>query len=144
MQSLFLIAEIAGSCIAVNSATVESVIHIGDIVPVPKCHPNIAGLVALRSRVLTLIDCQYAITNEKKVPKKGDLAIISEINGHFYGLLVDSVSEAIEIDPVSYVHDIKLAHAWHEITTNVARVGEDLLLIIDPSILVTGSLAQAA
>jgi purine-binding chemotaxis protein CheW len=144
MEDLYLVAEIAGSRVAIKSYMVESVVRIGDIVPVPKSSSNVAGLVALRSRVLTLIDCQCSITGKSKVPIMGDLAVISEINGHFYGLLVDSAKDAITIKPDSFVRNIKLSDNWNEVTTHVARVNDELLLIIDPTFWISGSLAQAA
>ncbi len=144
MQNLYLIAEIAGSKVAIESALVESVVQIGDVIPVPRSHPSVAGLVALRSRVLTLIDCQYSVTGKNNPPTKGDLAVISEINGHFYGLLVDRVADVIVIDPGNVQSEIRLSSPWNEIATKVARVGTELLMIINPSILVGGQLELAA
>jgi purine-binding chemotaxis protein CheW len=144
MQSLYLIAEIAGSRIAIDSALVESVVQIGEVIPVPKSDPSVAGLVALRSRVLTLIDSQYTITGKQGLRQKGQLAVICEINGHFYGLLVERVADVILIEPETFQTDIKLTFPWNEIVTKVARVGSELVMIIDPSVLVGGTLAQAA
>ncbi len=144
MQNLYLIAEIAGSKVAIESALVESVVQIGDVIPVPRSHPSVAGLVALRSRVLTLIDCQYSVTGKNNPPTKGNLAVISEINGHFYGLLVDRVADVIVIDPGNVQSEIRLSSPWNEIATKVARVGTELLMIINPSILVGGQLELAA
>jgi purine-binding chemotaxis protein CheW len=144
MQDLYLIAEIAGSKVAIASARIESVVQIGDIIPVPKSHPSVAGLVALRSRVLTLIDCQYAITGKSQFGQKGALAVISEIDGHFYGLMLDSVADVIAIGPNDFVDDIKLSGDWDGFALRVARVGPDLVMIIDPAVLIGGTIAQAA
>ena len=55
-NNLFLIAYIAGRTVAIDSAEVDSVVDIGRITPVPYAYRDVAGLAALRSRVVTVID----------------------------------------------------------------------------------------
>jgi purine-binding chemotaxis protein CheW len=58
MNELLLIVSIAGSRVALPAADVESVVEIDTLIPVPRAPGHLAGLSALRSRVLTVIDCQ--------------------------------------------------------------------------------------
>ena len=48
MSDLFLIAHLAGRAVAIDSAQVESVVDIGEIVPVPRAGAQVRGLAALR------------------------------------------------------------------------------------------------
>ena len=52
MEALKLIARIADQQVAISADTVESVVEVEAITPVPLAAPHIAGLAALRSRVL--------------------------------------------------------------------------------------------
>ena len=61
MNELLLIVTIAGSRVAFPAAKVESVVELDALSPVPRAAPHIAGLSALRSRVLTVIDCQRSL-----------------------------------------------------------------------------------
>jgi purine-binding chemotaxis protein CheW len=61
MNELLLIVSIAGSRVALLAADVESVVEIDTLIPVPRAPGHLAGLSALRSRVLTVIDCQRSL-----------------------------------------------------------------------------------
>lgn len=139
MKSLFLIANIAGGRIALESARVESVVHIQDVISVPKSDPLVAGLFALRSRVLTLIDSQYLVTGIPQVAQKGALAVIADIGGHAFGLLVDSVEDVVAIDPDVIDSTIKPGLEWQSMVTGIAVVDGKLTMIIDPVQIVGGA-----
>ena len=51
MPQLFLIAQIAGRAVAIESGQVESVVDIGAVVPVPCADHQVRGLAALRGTV---------------------------------------------------------------------------------------------
>ncbi|HKY82111.1 MAG TPA: chemotaxis protein CheW, partial [Sphingobium sp.] len=55
MNRLYLFAMLAGTRIAVETREVEAVVKLTDISPVPSAGAHVAGLSALRSRVLTII-----------------------------------------------------------------------------------------
>ena len=62
-MALVLIAHLAGETVALDADVVGSVVEIERIAPVPRAAPHIAGLAALRSRVLTVIDARAAIAS---------------------------------------------------------------------------------
>ena len=70
MNSLYLIATIAGEDVAIPAHQVESVVKVRDVVARAAVKPFVSGLFALRSRVLTLIDCQYFVTGTAADPAK--------------------------------------------------------------------------
>ena len=62
MNELLLVVTIAGERVALPAAAVESVVELDTLIPVPRAAPHVAGLSALRSRVLTVIDCMSLAT----------------------------------------------------------------------------------
>ena len=93
MSELLLVVTIAGERVALRSAAVESVVELDALIPVPRAAPHVAGLSALRSRVLTVIDCMRAL--ELGVTDCSDgirEAVVVELEGNHYALLVDLVS----------------------------------------------------
>ena len=144
MKSLYLIARIDGSRVAIQSDLVESVVHITDVVPVPKSDPAVAGLFALRSRVLTLIDSQYHVTGVSKPFENRALAVIAEIAGHHFGLLVDSVEDAVTIDTDDMEKSVMPSAKWSKLASGLVQVGGEIAMIIDPEQLVSGERAVAA
>ena len=61
MNELLLVVTIAGERVALPASSVESVVELDTLIPVPRAAPHVAGLSALRSRVLTVIDCMRSL-----------------------------------------------------------------------------------
>ena len=59
MNQLLLIVNIAGQMVALRADDVQSVIELDSLIAVPRAPAHIAGLSALRSRLLTVIDCHF-------------------------------------------------------------------------------------
>lgn len=144
MTALYLIAHINGCRVAIESDRVESIVHVPDIVAVPKSDPSVAGLFALRSRVLTLIDSQYIVTGMRRQLEKGCLAVVAEIGGHHFGLAVDRVEDVVTVSSDDIQTAIQPSDIWKSIISETASVDGELVMILDPSKLVAGKLALAA
>lgn len=97
MDRLYLLAMLAGTRIAVETDEVEAVVKLTDISPVPGMGAHVAGLSALRSRVLTIIDVAAIVQGRATPVEQRGLAIIANISGHSYGLMVDSVSDICRV-----------------------------------------------
>jgi purine-binding chemotaxis protein CheW len=134
---------LAGSRVAIESSQVESVVHVPDIVPVPKCDPSIAGIFALRSRVLTLIDTQFYITGMQQMVQKGTLAVVTEIAGHQYGLLVDKVHDVVPIAFEQADSNIRPPAAWSRYVDHIATHEGELVMILNTDTLVSGQMVPA-
>jgi purine-binding chemotaxis protein CheW len=136
MTKLFLIAEIAGTSIAICSDVIESVVTIGDVVDVPRSDPVIAGLFALRSRVLTLIDCQYRVTGQRKTVEHKGLAVVASIGGHNFGLMVDRVRDVVSVADDAVVQAAKLDRKWRDLVSELVEIDSKLHMVVDPERLV--------
>lgn len=90
---LYLFARVAGTNVAVRTEQIEAVVRFAEISPVPGMPPYIAGLSALRSRVLTMIDVAALVQGKAEGETKRSLAIVADISGHSYGLIVDHVTD---------------------------------------------------
>lgn len=143
MTNLFLIAHLGGCRVAIESCAVESIIHVPCVVPVPMCDRSVAGIFALRSRVLTLIDTQLLITSVPQPVGVGALAVITEIAGHQYGLLVDKVDDVVAIGNDQIQTKITPPAAWARYVSNIAATQVDLVMILDTDALVSGCVAAA-
>ncbi|MEZ5709637.1 MAG: chemotaxis protein CheW [Blastomonas sp.] len=144
MKDLYLIARIAGERVAIAAQWVESVVKVSDATPIPSAAPYIAGLYALRSRVLTLIDCQFHLTGEQQDLRVGQNAVVVEVGGFSYGLLVDEVSDVITVASQPRPLQRKLPAGWELIGTAVLEDDAETYLVIDPARLINPALAHAA
>ena len=92
-EKLLVILQIAGRRCALSALDVRSVIETGTITPIPRSPVWIAGITALRSQALTVIDCRRAIgLADGDWPTDHRAAVITE-GGHSYALLVDGIED---------------------------------------------------
>ncbi len=143
MSQLFLIAQIAGSAVAIDSTQVESVVDIGTIVPVPGAGRQIHGLAALRSRVVTVVDTRIALGLEPtSVP--ASRAVITQHEGHNYAILVDALEDVAPFDLSPLSSGLVLDSGWRGAGRGIVERDGEPLLVIDLHALIPGTAALAA
>lgn len=93
MNSLLVMALIAGRRCAFLAPDVQSVIEVGPITPVPRTPDYIVGLTAMRSQALTVLDCRLAMGFQAAEFTLDHRAIVANHNGDAYALRVDSIED---------------------------------------------------
>src|ERR1044072_4696130 len=101
MAELLLVVRLAGRRIAFPATEVEGVVELEGLAPAPCAAPHVAGLSALRSRVLTVIDGLAALDAGKAADTALASAVIVPSGGHPYALLVDDVEDVVEAASIS-------------------------------------------
>lgn len=141
MNELLLIVTIAGSRVALLADQVEGVVELDTLIPVPRAPAHIAGLSALRSRVLTVIDCRRSLElGSSEALAGGGLveAAVVELESHHYALTVDAVEDVVEA--LSDASPIRAAMeaGWERVSRGMVETEEGPLLLVDVAALVTG------
>lgn len=146
MNELLLIATIAGERVALPAAAVESVIELDALIPVPRAPDHVAGLSALRSRVLTVIDCQRALgLGETRFAGEGiHEAAVVEMDGHHYALSVDAVEDVIEALSEPKPVRAAMGEGWERVSAGMVETQEGPLLLVSIDALVAGRQEVAA
>jgi purine-binding chemotaxis protein CheW len=142
---LLLIVTIAGQRVALPADAVESVVELDTLIPVPRAQPHVAGLSALRSRVLTVIDCRRSLEMGDSDRSDGIReAAVVELEGHHYALIVDVVEDVVEA--LSDPNPVRAAmeDGWERVSQGMVETGEGPLLLIDVAALIFGAEAKAA
>ncbi|WP_129792644.1 chemotaxis protein CheW [Sphingosinicella sp. CPCC 101087] len=144
MPDLLLIIRLAGRRVALPASEVEGVVELDGITPTPRAAVHVAGLSALRSRVLTVIDGLAALELGRS-PAEGLLeAIVVPSGGHTYALLVDSVEDVVETARPPVPIRAPVGPGWDRIAIGMVEAEDDLLLLVDPHLIIAGPAAQAA
>ena len=145
MNELLLVVTIAGQRVALPAAAVESVVELDALIPVPRAAPHIAGLSALRSRVMTVIDCRRALDLGPSDLSRGLCeAAVVEIEGHHYALIVDSVEDVVEAASDPTPVRAAMGRGWEHVSVGLVDTEEGALLLIDVGALVEGVELKAA
>lgn len=144
MADLLLIATIAGRRVAFPAAEVEAVVELEGLTPVPCAAPHVGGLSALRSRVLTVIDCFASLELGCAAAGGAMEAIVVPSGGHTYALLVDRVEDVVEAASAAVPAQAPLGTGWERVALGMIEAAGDLLLLADPHALIAGPQDQAA
>ena len=139
MNELLLVVRIAGQRVALPAVRIESVVELDTLIPVPRVADHVAGLSALRSRVLTVICCRRSLGLDQPEITDGLLeAAVTELDGHHYALIVDGVEDVLQAlsDPVPV--RAAMGAGWERVSSGMVETEEGALLLIDVSALVAG------
>lgn len=136
MSVSLLVVELAGRRAALPAEGIHSVIEPTLVVPVPRGPSHLAGLAALRSRPLTLIDCRAALGFDP-----GEIApraVVVEHEGHLYGLLVDVADEIVAAtgEPTALAADP--GTGWRAMAPHMIESAGGPLLLLDIPALIAG------
>lgn len=142
MAHLYLIAQIAGRTVAIDSDQVESVVDIGEVTAIPRAAEHVRGLAALRSRVVTVVDTQSALGLEPS-GVEARRAVITLIDGHHYALLVDALDDVAPFDLLPLAGGVALNSAWRAAGRGIVERDGEPILAIDLASLVPGHAVAA-
>lgn len=146
MSGPVLCVTLAGRSAAIDAAAVHSVVALGALTPVPRAPAHILGLAALRSRTLTVIDSRAALglaAAPGPLPA-GQQAVITDIDGHAYALLVDDVAGVSDLagEPEPIIG--RAGPGWERVARGAGDTAFGPALLIDLPALVAGLPAMAA
>ncbi len=144
MNELLLVVTIGGEKVALPAAAVESVVELDTLIPVPRAANHVAGLSALRSRVLTVIDCMSSLELGSTDRAKVREAAVIELDGHHYALIVDSVEDVVAARSDPNPVRAAMGSGWERASLGMIETDNGPLLLIDVSALVAGTEAKAA
>lgn len=144
MSELLLIVSLAGQRVALDAASVEGVVEIEGITSVPRAAHHVAGLSALRSRVLTVIDCFASLELGCSARTGNRDAVVVVLDGHPYALLVDGVEDVVEHDGAIFPLKTRLDAGWSRVACGSVEWSGDLLLLVDARALIAGPAAAEA
>lgn len=145
MIGLLLVVTIAGERVALPAASVESVVELDTLIPVPRAAPHVAGLSALRSRVLTVIDCLRSLELGVSDCSHGiQEAVVVELDGHHYALIVDLVEDVVEAVGDPTLVGAAMGPGWERVSQGMVETEQGPLLLIDVAALIAGVEAKAA
>ncbi len=139
MRALYLIAELDGQRIAIEAVHIDSVVHVAHVTPIPLMPPHLLGLAALRSRIITMIDCRAALALAPGATATVLTAVVVEVEGHQYGLVVDRVEDVREIDGAPSPLRTRLGAGWEHAVRGMLDDGTASLLLLDPALIVAGA-----
>lgn len=128
----YVTALIGGQLFGLPILRVQDVFAPERLTVVPLSPPEVAGVLNLRGRIVTLIDMRCRLGLGSRENGQQSMAIGVESRGESYGLLIDSVGEVLKLDNQSWEPnpsnlDARLA----SVSTGIYRLDSQLLMVLD-------------
>lgn len=137
MNELLVMARIAGRRAAFRAVEIQSVIEIESISPVPRAPDFIAGLTAMRSRSLTVVDCRKSLGFEVETAPDSRAAVV-DIEGHLYALQVDKIEDVTDARSAPEPVPGGFGDAWERVALGMVETDDGPALLIDVARMIAG------
>ena len=125
----FLLGDAA---FGIDAQQVQEVARVCDITPVHHAPPDVVGIRNLRGRIVTVIDLRSRLGLGTVASGHDNRIMIVDWQGEPIGLLVDSVTDAIEIRPDTLAPAPPNLHGVRSrMLRGVCRGGERLVPLLD-------------
>ena len=128
----YVTAIIGGQLFGLPIVRVQDVFITERLTRVPLAPPEIAGVLNLRGRIVTLIDLRRRFGLGEREPGATAMAIGVESRGESYGLLIDSVGEVLKLDEgMREPNPINLDARLARVSAGIYRLDGQLLIVAD-------------
>ena len=142
----YVTATIGGQLFWLPIAGVQDVFVPDRLTSVPLAPPEIAGVLNVRGRILTIIDMRLRLELEVLEESGRTLVVGIEHKGESYGLLIDRVGEVLKLPARSFEDNtINFDRTLAQVSAGVHRLDGKLMVVLDlDRVLVLGTAAKAA
>ncbi len=123
----------------VDISQVQEIIRMVEITHVPRAPRFMEGVINLRGQLIPIIDLRARFAMTRSEHTKSTRIIVTEIGTKKVGIVVDGVSEVINI-PIEQVENAPdmIAGVGTEYIQGVGKVGERLVILLDLTMIMTG------
>jgi len=128
----YITVSIADQFFGLPILEVQDVFSPENITGVPMAKQDVAGVLNLRGRIVTVIDMHKRLglpPRESEIPQ---MAVGIGYKGESYGLIIDQVGEVLRLSPETFEpNPANLDPRWASISAGVHRLDGSLMVILD-------------
>lgn len=128
----YVTAMIGGQLFGLPILGVQDVFKPERVTRVPLAPPEIAGVLNLRGRIVTLVDLRKRLYMPPRTDDKPQMAVGVEWRGESYGLLIDSIGEVLKLDDEAREpNPVNLDEGLARMSAGIHRLDDKLLMVLD-------------
>jgi purine-binding chemotaxis protein CheW len=128
----YVTATIGGQLFGMPIRRVQDVFMPERLTRVPLAPPEIAGVLNLRGRIVTLIDMRDRLGLQQRNGDAPMMAVGVELAGESYGLLIDVIGEVLKLDDAGReANPINLDPRLARVSAGIHRLEGQLLMLLD-------------
>jgi purine-binding chemotaxis protein CheW len=123
----------------VDISQVQEIIRMVEITHVPRAPHFMEGVINLRGQLIPIIDLRTRFAMPRAEHTKSTRIVVTEIGNKRVGIVVDSVSEVLNI-PIEQVEEAPdmIAGIGTEYIQGVGKVNDRLIILLDLTMVITG------
>lgn len=142
----YITVSIGDQLFGIEVTSVHDVFAPQGITHVPFAPSDVAGIVNMRGRIVTMIDMRERLKLPPYETLDGCMSVGIEKNTESYGLIIDKVGEVLPLErDLMERNPANLDERWRAISLGVYRLEGNLLIILDVDhVLNFGGIAEAA
>ncbi len=128
----YVTAMIGGQLFGLPILRVQDVFIPERLTRVPLAPPEVAGVLNLRGRIVTLIDMRRTLGLETRKNEGQPMAVGVERAGESYGLLIDGIGEVLKLDDAAReANPVNLDPRLARVSAGIHRLEGQLLIVVD-------------
>ncbi len=132
LDGKFLTFVLSNEEYGIEILKVREIIVLMDITTVPQTPDHMKGVINLRGKVIPVIDLRLKFSMQEDVHTKETCVIVVEVNGTIIGIIVDSVSEVVDINGDEVESSPRFSH---DIDTSfimgLGKVKKKIIILLD-------------
>jgi purine-binding chemotaxis protein CheW len=135
--------QLASEEYGVDISQVQEIIRMVEITHVPRAPRFMEGVINLRGQLIPIIDLRTRFGMARAEHTKSTRIVVTEIGSKRVGMVVDSVSEVLNI-PLENVEDAPdmIAGVGTEYIQGVGKVNDRLIILLDLTMVIDGEEKQ--
>jgi purine-binding chemotaxis protein CheW len=138
--AMYVTATIGGQLFGLPVARVQDVFVPERMTPVPLAAPEVAGLINLRGRIVTMLEMRRRLGLPEGDLRQTPIAIGVEWHGESYGLLIDEIGEVLTLPAARCeAAPANLDARMAQVTAGVHRLDDGLMMVLDVDRVVDGA-----
>ena len=128
----YVTASIGGQLFGLPIARVQDVFMPERITRVPLSSTEIAGVLNLRGRIVTVIDMRARLGMPRNDDGKPAMAVGVDLRGESYGLLIDQIGEVLKLSESGREQNpVNLDPRMAKLAGGVHRLDGQLMVVLD-------------
>jgi purine-binding chemotaxis protein CheW len=142
----YVTATVGGQLFGLPISRVQDVFKPEGLTRVPLAAPEIAGLLNLRGRIVTVLDLRRRLDFAVEKGAGAPMAVGIEHKGESYGLLIEEIGEVLRLPAAGREgNPVNLEARFARVSAGVHRLDGRLLVVLDVDrVLDVGPSAEAA
>jgi purine-binding chemotaxis protein CheW len=131
-MSEYVTAVIGGQLFGLPISRVQDVFMPERLTRVPLAASEIAGVLNLRGRIVTIIDMRARLGLAKSEDGRAPMAVGVDLRGESYGLLIDQIGEVLRLPDASREENpVNLDPRMAKLAGGVHRLDGQLMVVLD-------------